>query len=138
MNAMQLINDLFEKSPKQTAVSRYTALNGVLYVGVGGLLTVWPSATQTLLRDPAFVGQEEGLVRIIGLTVFIIGLLYLLGGRGNARQIIAVSMLGRPILVPGVVVPLAIAGVFPHLLLTFAVLDFILSIGAWVLLARKA
>ena len=142
MNAMQLINDLFndlfEKSPEQTAVSRYTAMTGLLYLGAGGLLAVWPGATQTLFRDPAFVGHEEGLIRILGLTVVIIGCLYLVGGRANARQIIAASIVARPILVPVALVPLAIAGVVPHLLLTFAVLDPLLSIGALVLFARRA
>ena len=32
---------------------------------------------------------------------------------------------------------LAISGVFPHLLLTFAILDASLAIGAWALLGRK-
>jgi hypothetical protein len=134
---MQLINDLFEKSPKQTVLSRYTAMNGLFYLGAGALLMVWPGATQTLFRDSAFVGHEEGLIRILGLTVVIIGWLYFFGGRGNAPQIIASSFVGRPMLVPVVLVPLALAGVFPHLLLTFAVLDPLLSIVAWVLLARK-
>jgi len=133
---MQLIDDLFEKSPKQTAVSRYTALNGMLYLGIGALLIAWPGVTQTLFGDPAFVGREEGLIRILGLTVVIIGSLYLFGGRANAPQIIAASILGRPILVPVVLVPLALSGVFPHLLLTFAVLDASLSIVAWVLFRR--
>ena len=135
---MQLINDLLEKSPKQTMASRYTAMTGLLYLGAGALLIVWPGATQTLFRDSAFVGHEEGLIRILGLTVVIIGWLYLFGGRANSPQIVASSIVGRPILVPIVLVPLAIAGVFPHLLLTFAVLDPLLAIGAWVLLARKA
>jgi hypothetical protein len=137
MNAMQLINDLFEKSPNQTVLSRYLSLNGVLYLGAGALLLLWPGSVQTLLGDPAFVGREEGLIRVIGLTVVIIGLLYLLGGRANAKQIIAVSIVSRPILVPLALVPLAIAGVFPHLLLTYVVLDMLLSIGGG-LLARKA
>ena len=134
---MQLINDLFEKSPNQTVISRYTSLNGVLYLGAGALLLLWPGSVQTLLGDPAFVGREEGLIRVIGLTVVIIGCLYLLGGRANAKQIIAVSIVSRPILVPLALVPLAIAGVFPRLLLTYVVLDMLLSIGGG-LLARKA
>jgi len=36
-----------------------------------------------------------------------------------------------------VLIPLAIAGVLPHLLVTFAVLDASLAIGAWALLERK-
>jgi hypothetical protein len=60
------------------------------------------------------------------------------GGRANARQIIAASIVCRPILVPVVLVPLAIAWVFPRLLLTFTVLDLLLSIVGWVLVARQA
>jgi len=41
------------------------------------------------------------------------------------------------IFVPAVLVPLAISGVFPHLLLTFAILDASLAIGAWALLGRE-
>jgi hypothetical protein len=113
-------------------------MNGLLYLGAGAVLIVWSGATQTLFMDSAFVGHDEGLIRIIGLTVVIIGWLYLFGGRANAPQIVAASIVGRPVSVPVVLVPLAITGVFPHLLLTFAVLDPILSIGAWMLLDRKA
>jgi len=88
--------------------------------------------------ERAFVGHEEALVRVIGMTVAVIGWLYLFGGRTGARQIIAASVLDRPVLIPAVLVPLAIAGVFPHLLLTFAVLDPALALGAWTLLARRA
>jgi hypothetical protein len=44
----------------------------------------------------------------------------------------------RLLLVPAVLVPLAFAGVFPHLLLAFAFLDVALGIGAWVLISRSA
>jgi hypothetical protein len=43
----------------------------------------------------------------------------------------------RLVFVPVALVPLAIAGVFPHLLLTLAILDPALAIGAWVLLGQK-
>ena len=87
--------------------------------------------------DPAFAGHEEGLIRVIGMTVAVIGWLYLFGGRSGARQIIAASVVDRLVLVPAVLVPLAIAGVFPHLLMTFAILDPLLGIGAWALLDGK-
>ncbi len=38
--------------------------------------------------------------------------------------------------VPVVLLPVAIAGVFPHLLVAFTVLDMTLAVGAWVLLRR--
>ena len=46
----------------------------------GGLLIVWPGVTQTLFMDRAFVGDEEGLIRVVGLTVIVIGWLYVFGG----------------------------------------------------------
>ena len=74
---------------------------------------------------------------MIGLTVVVIGWLYVFGGRSGARQIVAASVIDRLVFVPLVLIPLAIAGVFPHLLVTFAVLDASLAIGAWALLGRK-
>jgi len=50
---------------------------------------------------------------------------------------VAASVLDRVILVPLVLVPVAIAGIFPHFLLAFAVLDPTLGIGAWLLLSRS-
>jgi hypothetical protein len=71
------------------------------------------------------------------MTVMVIGWLYLFGGLSGGRRIVAASVLDRMVLVPLVLVPLAIAGVFPHLLLAFAVLDPTLGIGAWLLLGRS-
>ena len=134
---MSLMKALLEKPPALTSASKYTVLNGVIYLIAGTLLVVWPGATQTLFMDPAFVGHEEGLMRVIGLTVVVIGWLYLFGGRSGARQIVAASVIDRLIFVPAVLIPVAMAGVFPHLLLTFAVFDALLAIGAWLLFARR-
>jgi hypothetical protein len=69
--------------------------------------------------------------------VMVIGWLYLFGGLSGGRRIVAASVLDRIVLVPLVLIPLAIAGIFPHLLLAFAVLDPTLGIGAWLLLSRS-
>ena len=54
------------------------------------------------------------------------------GGRSGSRQFVAASVVDRLVFVPAVPVPLAIAGVFPHLLVTFAILDPLLVPGlAW-------
>src|ERR1700693_1032342 len=113
---MSLIRDLLERPPAWTRASKYTAMNGVVYLGVGALLVVWPGATQTLFMDPAFVGHEEALMRVIDLTIVVIGWLYLFGGRSGARQFGAASVIDRLVFVPVVLVPLATAGVFRHLL----------------------
>ncbi len=134
---MSLIQDLLEKPTNLSAASRYIVWNGLLYLGTGALLIAWPGATQKLFMEPAFVGHEAALIRVIGMTVAVIGWFYLFGGRSGARQIVAASVVDR-LAVPAVLLPLAIAGVFPHLLVAFAILDPSLAIGAWVLLARKA
>ena len=133
---MFLLKDLRLK-PRLTAAAKYTALNGIGYLVVGAILIVWPGVTQTLFREPVFVGHEQALMRVIGLTIVVIEWLYFFGGRTGARQFIAASVVDRLVFVPAVLIPLALAGVFPHLFLTFAVLDALLALGAWGLLARE-
>ncbi len=134
---MSLIKDLLDKPPALSAASKYTVLNGFVYLGCGALLIAWPGVTQTIFMDRAFVGDEAALIRVMGMTVAVIGWLYLFGGRSGGRQVVAASVVDRLVLVPAVLVPLAIAGVFPHLLLAFAILDPLLGIGAWLLLGAK-
>jgi hypothetical protein len=97
----------------------------------------WPGATQVLFRDADFIGHEGALIRVVGMAVMGIGWLYLFGGRTGARQFGAASVLDRIVLVPAVLLPLVVAGVFPHLLLTLAVLDPTPGVVAWVLLSRE-
>ena len=134
---MNLISDLVEKPSRLTTVSRYTALNGVVYLIAGATLIVWPGVVQTLFGEEAFVGHEGALMRAIGLTIVVIGWLYVFGGRSGARQIVAASVIDRLVFVPLVLLPLAIAGVFPRLFVAFALLDASLAIGAWWLMHRK-
>jgi hypothetical protein len=135
--SMSLIEDLLERPFDQAITSKYTAMNGLIYLGAGTLVVIWPGMVQTIFRDAAFVGNEAALIRVIGMTVMVIGWLYLFGGLSGGRRIVAASVLDRVVLVPLVLVPLAIVGVFPHFLLAFAVLDPTLGIGAWLLLSRS-
>lgn len=91
----RLINDLLEKPTNLSTASKYTAMNGLIYLTGGVLLIVWAGLTQTLFMDRAFVGDEQGLVRVMGLTVVVIGWLYLFGGRSGARQVVAASVVDR-------------------------------------------
>jgi hypothetical protein len=129
---MSLVKDLLERPFDQAITSKYTAMNGLIYLGAGTLVLIWPGIVQAIFRDASFVGNEEALFRIMGMTVMVIGWLYLFGGLSGGRRIVAASVLDRVVLVP-----LAIAGVFPHFLLAFAVLDPTLGIGAWLLLSRS-
>jgi hypothetical protein len=74
---------------------------------------------------------------VIGMTLAVIGWLYLFGGRSGSRQFGPASVIDRVVLVPLVLVPLVIAGIFPHTLGAFAILDPTLGIGALVLHYRK-
>jgi hypothetical protein len=133
---MPLFRDLLERPSTLPLTSKYTVVGGLIYLAAGGLLLLWPGATQTLLRDGAFVGHEEGLVRAMGMSVMIIGWFYLFGARTGARQFVAASVFDRAVLVPLVLLPLAFAGVFPHLFVAFALLDVALGLGAWWLISR--
>jgi hypothetical protein len=133
---MSLTKDLRYRPPDLGTASKYTVINGVIYLGAGVLLIAWPGAVQTLFRDPDFIGHEQGLVRVIGLTVVVIGWLYLFGARTGGRQVVAASVIDRLVFVPIVLLPLAFSGVFPHLLVAFTILDMTLATGAWVLSGR--
>jgi hypothetical protein len=134
---MSLIKDLLAKPTNLSTESTYTVMNGVLYLGTGALFIAWPNLVQVLFRDPAFVGHERALFRVIGLMLVVIGWLYVFGGRSGARQAVASSVIDRLIFVPAVLIPLAVARVFPHLFVALAILEPSLGIGAWVLLSRK-
>ncbi len=134
---MSLIKDLRESPATLATSSKFTVVNGVLYMAAGFLLMVWPGLVQEIFLDPAFVGSEAALVRVLGMTLAVIGWFYFFGGRSGGRQVVAASVLDRVVLVPLVLVPTAMAGVFPHLLLTFAVLDPLLGLVAWRLLVRE-
>jgi hypothetical protein len=133
---MSLISTLLERPADLANTSKYTVINGLLYLGMGFGLLVWPGMVQTVFRDAAFVGNEAALIRVVGLTVIIIGWLYWFGGLSGGRQFVAASVLDRVVLIPLVLVPLAIAGVFPHFLLALSILEPALGIGAWLLLSR--
>jgi hypothetical protein len=135
---MSLLNILAEKSANLSTVSKYTAFNGLIYLGLGVVLVLWPSMVQTLLRDRAFMADEQGLMRALGLTIGVIGWLYLFGGRAGARQTAAASVIDRLIFVPLVALPLAFAGVFPHLFVVVTITDMSLAVGAWMLLRADA
>jgi len=133
---MSFTEDLLRTPSERTVGSRYTAWNGLIYLALGILFILWPTSVQTLFRERAFAADEQGLFRVLGLAVVVIGWLYLFGGRAGGRQVVAASVIDRLIFVPAVLLPLAMAGVFPHVLVAFALLDMSLAVGAWVILAR--
>lgn len=134
---MALFTELLERPARLSVPSKSTIANGVFYFGTGLLLMAWPGSVQTLLLEAPFVGHEAGLFRLVGLTLTLIGWFYIFGGRTGARSFVTSTVVDR-LLLPFFLVPLAFAGVFPHVCLMFAVLDPLLGIGAWTLLRKPA
>ena len=134
---MSLIAALKESPPNLATSSKFTSLNGLLYMAAGLLVMVWPGVVQALFLDPGFAGHEATLMRIIGMMLAIVGWFYFFGGRSGSRAFVAATVLDRIILVPLVLIPTALAGVFPHVLWTFAILDPLLGLTAWYLLAQE-
>jgi hypothetical protein len=123
---------LHAPSPR-TRLSRYTELNGFFYLGLGGLLFVAPGLPEALLGVPAWIGREEGLFRLVGLTIALIGYFYVFGARTNADSFGLSSVVDR-LLVPLFVVPLVLSGAVPgEVALPLAVLDPLLGLGAYVI-----
>ena len=135
---MTLLAALKQSSAKLSAASKFTSACGLLYLASGVLFLLWLFVVQQLLLDPDFVGNEATWVRILGMTVAVIGMFYFAGGRSGGKQIVAASIVDRIFLVPFVLVPAAASGVFPYTLLLFAVLAPALAVVAWCLLSRKS
>ena len=134
---MSLLAALKESPAPLSPASRFTWMCGAFYMGTGALVFAWPGVAQSLMGDPDFVGHEAGLVRVLGMCLLVIGWLYVFGGRSGGRQFVAATVIDRIVLVPLVLVPIALAGVFPHTLLLFAVTDPALAIVAWLLFSRR-
>ncbi|MFO1304943.1 MAG: hypothetical protein U1F54_14505 [Burkholderiales bacterium] len=135
---MTLLADLAEVPERLPSASRFTIWCGVFYAANGLLLLAWPGAVQVLFGDPAFAGREEALVRLIGMLLAIVGWFYFFGGRTGGRQFVASTVLDRLVLVPLVLIPTALAGVFPNVMFTFAVVDPALALVSWRLLSRDS
>jgi hypothetical protein len=133
---MSPITIALQKPANLTTASKYTVFNGFVYFGLGILLILWPGTIQTILGERPFVGDEQGLMRVIGMAVAIIGYYLWVGGHSGSRQATAASVIDRLTIVPLVLLPLAIAGVFPRLLTAIVIVDLCLAISTWVLLNR--
>jgi hypothetical protein len=133
---MPLLRDLLRAPARLPVASKYTIVNGLIYLASGSVFVIWPAAVQQLFLDPNFIGHEADLVRVLGMTVAVIGWLYVFGGRSGERQIVAATVIDRVLFVPMLLVPLALAGVFPHVFMTFAILDPSLALVAWLILSR--
>jgi len=132
---MSLLKTLLLSPRPLPCVSKYIVANGLFYLTFGAALAAWPGMVQTIFRDPPFAAAEAQFLRLVALTLGVIGWQYFWGGRSGAQNIIAASVVGR-LCIPLALAPLILTGTMPHLLTTFAILDPVLAVGAWILLSR--
>jgi hypothetical protein len=130
-----LIQALVEKSATSSAASRFTSLSGLFYLAMGLTICVAPILIPMLFFEPTFTGREQGLFRLVGWIMAVVGLFLWIGGRTGARSFVAAGIIAR-LGVPVLVIPLAVAGVFPHMMYVFVVLDPVSALVTWRLLSR--
>lgn len=113
-----------------TPLARYTQANGLFYLALGLGLYAWPGAMGPI-GAPDLVGQEAGLVQMLGMCVAIVGWFYAIGARTNQDKFGLATVADR-LLVPAFVFPLIALGRVDAMLAgPVAVLDPILGIGAF-------
>ncbi len=134
---MSLFRALLERRRLPGPLTTYVQGVACFYLAFGLSTLAWPGQMQVVFQARPFVGDEESLFRVLGMTVAVIGWMHLFAGRDASRPVIAASVIDR-LLVPAVLVPLALDGVFPVVLAIFAVLDPIFALVAWALLVRAA
>ena len=56
---MALIGDRMERPVTLSAASKYTVMNGVLYLGIGALFIVWPGLVQAVFKDASLSAMKK-------------------------------------------------------------------------------
>lgn len=131
--------DMFERLLRAEGQSR--AARSVEYFGIvdfilGLILLLDPYLTVSLLHIPPLTEQGENYMRLVGLLVSGLGILYIVSGRLSAEGFVFASLLDRP-MVPGVMAVLWYNEILPGpLALAFAISDF--SGFLWTLSAWRA
>ena len=131
-----LFQTLAERAPTSSPAARFTSASGVFYLAMGLAICAAPTLIPTLFFEPAFAGREAGIFRLIGWVMAVVGWFLFIGGRTGGRAFVAAGIVAR-LAVPLVVVPLGMAGVFPHMMYVFGLLDPVSAAVTWRLLARS-
>ena len=131
-----LIQALAEKSSARSTACRLTSISGLFYLAMGLTICAVPKLIPILFFEPTFTGREEGLFRLVGWIMAVVGWLLWIGGRSGARSFVAAGIVAR-LAVPLVVIPLAMNGVFPHMMYVFGVLDPVSGLLTWRILSKS-
>jgi hypothetical protein len=126
--------DALTAAPPLSKLSRYIVANGVFYMLAGLVLFLAPAdwVALALLLD-GFEGYEEGWARMVGVSLFVVGWFYVMGGRTGATSFGLATVVDRA-LVPFVMFGLYATGkVAAGMVLGVAVIDPLLAIGAFLI-----
>jgi hypothetical protein len=118
----------------QTRAARSVESFGWLDMGLGFIILIRPYWAAWFLQLPALTGQGANYLRLAGLLVGGLGMLYVVAGRLNALGFVFASLLDRP-LVPCIMAVLWYKQILPGTLaLAFSVSDFsgfLWTLSAW-------
>ena len=121
------LNEMFRRlfnAEGQTRAARSVETFGWVDMALGLVILISPYWTAWLLQLPALTDQGANYLRLVGLLVGGLGMLYVVAGRLNAQGFVFASLLDRP-LVPLIMAVLWYKQILPGpLALAFSVTDF--------------
>jgi hypothetical protein len=124
---MPSLSEMFRRlfnAEGQTRAARSVEIFGWLDMVLGLIILIGPYWTAWLLQLPALTDQGANYLRLVGLLVGGLGMLYVVAGRLNAQGFVFASLLDRP-LVPLIMAVLWYKQILPGpLALAFSVSDF--------------
>lgn len=120
----------------QSRSARTIEYFGWLILAEGTAIVLAPGTLASLVSLPPPDGQATAYVRLVGLLVSGLGLLYVASGRLNLGGFVFASLLDRPLVVPAMAVLWAIGWIPAPLALVFSIQDF--GGFLWTLLTWRA
>lgn len=120
----------------QTRAAKTVEVFGWLILIEGTIVLFAPHFTASLIHIPQLSEQAANYLRLVGLLVCGVGMLYIVSGRLNADGFVFASLLDRP-LVPFAMAVLWYLAIIPGpLALIFSIQDF--ASFLWTLFAWQA
>ena len=129
----EMLKRLLSGKP-QSRSAKTVELFGWLILLEGTLILLAPHLVASILTLPELSDQAANYMRLAGLLVGGLGMLYVASGRLDSREFVFASLLDRP-LVPPVMGLLWLLGIVPGVLaLLFAIQDggsFLWTLSVW-------
>ena len=130
----EMLRRLLKRWRIVTRAARSVEYFGWLDMVLGSIILIAPYWTAGLLQLPALTVQGANYLRLVGLLVGGLGMLYVVAGRLNAQGFVFASLLDRP-LVPAIMAVLWYKEILPGpLAIAFSVSDFggfVWTLSAW-------